>query len=431
SVLPDPSEPAPTDPAPTPFTSASSSSVPPDPSESVPPDPAPTPFTSVSSSSVLPDPSEPAPTDPPPTPPSPFVSPTPSASDPSDPIPTDLSPSPTPPVPIKPDIQPELGIRAVVPQLPTYLLLPNALFHAGLLDLSTQNKKLEAIRSVSQNSLKSDENPAFFIRGYGGSHHYASNLSIFEYGYGAELDYTALEAGVLLKEIENLYNHTFFGVTGTYGNLSLYPLNVEQSKKSTFDKWSVSAYGSLQHDTGFYMDGLLSYGLFRGDVFTLARGKAATLKGKQLSTSLTSGKTFIIGHNGVVFDPQVQLVYQHLQFNRVRDVDDLDVDMGKFDQWTARFGGRLTKMFAGSEEGHVISFYSKLYLLHSFGDKQLVSFKKDFQLGAFGSSLEAGIGFNTRLSAKFVLHGNVTYQHRLTKGGFSGASFSAGLRHLF
>ncbi|WP_208432881.1 autotransporter outer membrane beta-barrel domain-containing protein [Bartonella taylorii] len=409
----------------------SSPSVPSDPSEPAPPDLTPTPFTSASSPSVPSDPSEPALTDPLPTPPSPFVSPTPSASDPSDPIPTDLSPSPTPPVPIRPDIQQEPRIRAVVPQLPTYLLLPNALFHAGLLDFTTQNKKLEAMRNVSQNSLKSDENPAFFIRGYGGSHHYASNLSIFEYGYGAELDYTALEAGVLLKEIENLYNHTFFGVTGTYGNLSLHPLNVEQSKKSTFDKWSVSAYGSLQHDTGFYMDGLLSYGLFRGDVFTLARGKAATLKGKQLSTSLTSGKTFIIGHNGVVFDPQVQLVYQHLQFNRVRDVDDLDVDMGKFDQWTARFGGRLTKMFAGSKEGHVISFYSKLYLLHSFGDKQLVSFKKDFQLGAFGSSLEAGLGFNAKLSAKFVLHGDINYQHRLTKAGFSGASFSAGLRHLF
>ncbi|WP_375702230.1 hypothetical protein, partial [Bartonella sp. AA89HNZF] len=27
-----------------------------------------------------------------------------------------------------------LQIRAVVPQVPTYLLLPNALFHAGLVD---------------------------------------------------------------------------------------------------------------------------------------------------------------------------------------------------------------------------------------------------------------------------------------------------------
>ncbi|WP_208438154.1 autotransporter outer membrane beta-barrel domain-containing protein [Bartonella taylorii] len=419
-------------PLPTPVSPTPTPLVPSDPSDSIPADPSSNPSVPIPPTlipSVTSDPSEPAPQDPAPTPPSPFVSPTPSASDPSDPIPTD--PSPTPPVPIRPDIQPELGIRAVVPQLPTYLLLPNALFHAGLLDLTTQNKKLEAMRSVSQSSLKSDENSAFFIRGYGGSHHYASNLSAFEYGYGAELDYTALEAGVLLKEIESLYSRTFFGVTGTYGNLSLHPLKVEQSKKSPFDKWSVSAYGSLHHDTGFYMDGLLSYGLFRGDVFTLARGKAATLKGKQLSTSLISGKTFTIGHNGVVFDPQLQLVYQHLQFNRVRDVDDLDVDMGKFDQWTARFGGRLTKMFAGSEKGRVISFYSKLYLMHSFGERQFVSFKKDFQLGDFGSSLEAGLGFSAKLSAKFVLHGDINYQHRLTKAGFSGISFSAGLRHLF
>ncbi len=433
SVPSDVSDPISTDPSPSSsvlITPTPTPSVPSDVSDPISTDPSPSssaPITPTPAPFVPPDLSEPAPQDSAPTPPSPSVSPTPSPSVPSDPS----EPAPTPPVLIKPDIHPEPRIRAVVPQLPTYLLLPNTLFHTGLLDLTTQNKKLEAMRSVSRNSLKSDENSAFFIRVYGGSHHYTSNLSAFEYGYGAELDYTALEAGVLLKEIESLYSRTFFGVMGTYGNLSLHPLNVEQSKKSPFDKWSVSAYGSLQHDTGFYMDGLLSYGLFRGDVFTLARGKAATLKGKQLSTSLTSGKTFTIGHNGVVFDPRVQLVYQHLQFDCVRDVDNLDVDMGKFHQWTARFGGRLTKMFAGSEEGRVISFYSKLYLLHSFGERQFVSFKKDFQLGAFGSSLEAGFGFNTRLSAKFVLHGDINYQHRLTKGGFSGISFSGKLHYNF
>ncbi|WP_375671284.1 autotransporter outer membrane beta-barrel domain-containing protein [Bartonella sp. SD1336NMGDW] len=370
------------------------------------------------------------------------VTPTPTPfelSDPSDPIPTD--PVPTPPVPVEPtpvvfvpvrlDIQSEPRIRAVVPQLPTYLLLPNALFHTRLMDLVSQNKKLKAIRSSSRGSLKSDENPAFFIRGYGGSYHYASNLSAFEYGYGAELDYSALEAGVLLKEIESSESCSLFGVMGTYGNLSLHPLNVEQSKKSPFDKWSVAAYGSLQHDAGFYMDGLLSYGLFRGDVFTLARGKVATLKGKQSSASLTSGKTFAIGRNGFVFDPQLQLIYQHLQFDGVRDVDSIDVDMGKFNQWTARAGGRLTKFLAPFEEGRVISFYGKLYLMRSFGDRQFVSFKNDFQLGDFGSSLEAGLGFNAKLSSKFVLHGDINYQHGLTKAGFSGMSFSGRLQYLF
>ncbi len=73
------------------------------------------------------------------------------------------------------------------------------------------------------------------------------------------------------------------------------------------------------------MDGVVSYGLFKGDVLTLARGKVVALKGKQFSDSLTSGRTFATGYKGVVFDPQIQVVYQHLQFNQARDID-----LGKF-----------------------------------------------------------------------------------------------------
>ncbi len=80
-------------------------------------------------------------------------------------------------------------------------------------------------------------------------------------------------------------------------------------------------------------------------MFTLIRDKTATLKGRQLNTSLTSGKTFIAGHKSIIFNPQIQLLYQRLQFNRVHDVDNIDVDLGKFDQWTARFGGCLSKFF--------------------------------------------------------------------------------------
>ncbi|WP_455465744.1 autotransporter outer membrane beta-barrel domain-containing protein [Bartonella sp. B39] len=441
SVPSDQSNPIPTDSSPTPSTSVTptpSPSAPSDSSNPIPTDSAPTPpstsVTPTPSPSAPSDPSDPTPTDPTSTPPSTSVTPTytySELSDPSDSIPTDPLPSPTPSIPVNPDVQNEPRIKAVVPQVPTYLLLPNALFHAGLMDLTTQNRKLETMRSASRGSLKDGENTAFFIRGYGGSHHYASNLSASEYGYGAELDYSALEAGVLLKEIESSYSRTFFGVTGTYGNLSLHPLNVEQSKKSPFDKWSVAAYGSLQHDAGFYMDGLLSYGLFRGDIFTLARGKTATLKGKQFNASMTSGKTFTVGHKGFVFDPQVQLIYQHLQFGGMRDIDGLDIDMGKFNQWTARAGGRLTKFLALFEEGRVISFYGKLYLMRSFGDRQFVSFKNDFQLGDFGSSLEVGLGFNAKLSSKFVLHGDINYQHRLIKAGFSGMSFSGRLQYHF
>ncbi|MET3590395.1 outer membrane autotransporter protein, partial [Bartonella silvatica] len=188
---------------------------------------------------------------------------------------------------------------------------------------------------------------------------------------------------------------------------------------------------SMQHEAGFYVDGLVSYGVFKGDVLTLARGKTATLQGNPLSVSLTGGQTFVTGYEGVVFDPQAQIVYQHLQFKQSHDVDGFDIDMGKLDQWVARVGGRLTKTASGSEEANTVSFYGKLYLTHGFGGEQSVRFKDAFQLGSFGSSLEAGLGFDAKLSQKFSLQGDLAYQHKLTKAGFSGISFFGGLRYHF
>ncbi|WP_455476361.1 autotransporter outer membrane beta-barrel domain-containing protein [Bartonella sp. B17] len=323
-------------------------------------------------------------------------------------------------------------VIAVVPQVPTYLLLPNSLFHAGLMDISNQSKQLESLRAISDSSLlETHENPALFLRGYGSSYSYASNLSALEYGYGSELDYNAVEAGVLLKKIESSQSDISLGIMGSYGKLSLQPLKVEQSEKSTFDKWSVTAYGTMHHDLGFYVDGLLSYGLFKGDVLTLARGKTATLESNPLSVSLIGGQSFTTGYEGLVLDPQVQVVYQYLQFKEVRDVDNVDIKMKNLDQWVVRVGGRLIKSTVGSEDARAVSFYGKLHLVHDFGKKQTVHFKDAFQLGAFGSSLEAGLGFNVKLFTNFALHGDVVYQHRLNKVGFSGASFSGGLRYQF
>ncbi|WP_175869011.1 autotransporter outer membrane beta-barrel domain-containing protein [Bartonella gabonensis] len=323
------------------------------------------------------------------------------------------------------------GVRSVVPQVPTYLILPNSLFHAGLIDISNQNKQLEIQRVNPREMLEIRENPTSFLRGYGGSYHYDSDLSALEYGYGGDLGYYALEAGVLLQKIENVENVISFGVMGSYGKLCLQPLDVEQSQKSTFDKWTATVYGSMQHDTGFYVDGLLSYGLFKGDVLTLARGTTATLKGNPLSVSLMSGQKIATGYEGLVFDPQAQIVYQHLHFNEVRDIDNFDIEMGKLDQWIVRIGGRLVKTLAAPEKNRDVSFYGKVHFSHDFGKERSVRFKDSFQLGAFGSSLDAGFGLNARLSENFALHGYLVYQHKLSKGGFSGISFSGGLRYRF
>ncbi len=330
-----------------------------------------------------------------------------------------------------PKLRTESKVKAVVPQVPTYLILPNSMFHADLMDISNKNKQLEILRTTSSGMLEVHENPALYLRGYGGRYRYTSDFSAREYGYGGDLNYNGVEAGVLLRTIENAASVVSLGVIGSYGKLSLQPQNVDLGQKSSFDKWTGTAYGSMQHDSGFYVDGLLSYSFFKGDVLTSARGKTATLKGMPLSVSLIGGQTFATEYEGFVFDPQVQVVYQHLQFSKARDIDNFDIEMGKLDQWVARVGGRLVKIPREFEGMSSIAFYGKLYFSHGFGERQSVRFKDTFQLGGFGSSLEAGLGFNARLSGNFVLHADTIYQHKLTKAGFSGFSFSGGVRYSF
>lgn len=325
----------------------------------------------------------------------------------------------------------ELNTRGVVPQILTYILVPNTLFYAGLMDISNQNKQLQILRTFSRQSLKTNENPALFLRGYGGHHRYTSNLSAFEYRYGSDLDYNALEAGILLKKIENAYSTTSFGIMGNYGKLSLRPREVKQRQESIFDKWSITAYGSMQHDTGLYMDGLFSYGLFNGNVLTRGRGKTAALRGKPLSFSLTAGKTFMIGCRCFIFEPQVQFVYQNLQFHNTRDIDNFNIDMRRPDHWGMRIGGHLTKTLTFTKEAQLLSFYGTLHFVRNFDDKQFVYFKDAFQLGSFGSFLEAGFGVYSQLSQKITFHSDLIYKHKFTKDGFSGTHFSGGLSYHF
>ncbi|WP_432788462.1 autotransporter outer membrane beta-barrel domain-containing protein [Bartonella sp. C271] len=357
-------------------------------------------------------------------PPPPAPKPVPAKPEP-EPLPPSPAPAPMPPAP-----EPGPRVPAVVPQLPSYLLLPHALFHAGVVDMSNQHELLEIIHNAS-NEADNNRKTSFFIRGYGSNHRYTSNLSVFEHGYGADLDYNSMTAGVVLKTLENKQSALSFGMMGTYGRLSLQPLAVKQSQKSVFNKWSGKLYAHLQHDAGFYVNGFLSYDLLKGDVITLARGKTAALQGRLLSTSLMGGQAIITGYNGFIIEPQLQVIYQSIMFDKARDIDRFDIELGKHDQLIARVGGSLTKAVTSFEKARVVSFYGKLHLAHSYEKKRIVYFKDAFQLGAFGSTVETGMGVHAQLSNTIALHGDLLYKHKLTKAGFSGTSISGGVRYQF
>ncbi|WP_372712456.1 autotransporter outer membrane beta-barrel domain-containing protein [Bartonella machadoae] len=322
------------------------------------------------------------------------------------------------------------SVNAPVPQTANYLVMPNALFYSGLTDMAKKNALIANIRT-SILGKEEEKNTGFFLSTYESTGTLSSARGPLKYGYGADIRYAALQAGATLAAIEGQNIITHFGVVGTYGQLSFTPKDMADVSKSTLDKWSLTAYGSLQHDNGFYLDTLFSYGIFKGNIGNAIMGKTAKVKNaKMVSVSTTLGKQFATGMEGLTFEPQAQLAYQHLMFKSIEDANNLIIDMNNPSQWLIRVGGRLTKTIS-TENNHPLSFYGKVNFIKTFGDDGSITIGRDFDLDPMGAAIEGGLGISAQLSHNLSLHGDVSYQQKLQKTGISGASFSGGIRYQF
>ncbi|WP_406604161.1 autotransporter outer membrane beta-barrel domain-containing protein [Bartonella gliris] len=325
---------------------------------------------------------------------------------------------------------PETNVHALVPQTASYLVMPNALFYTGLTDMAKQNALLANMRT-SVLGREEEKQTGFFLYTYGSTGTLSSERGPLKYGYGADIRYAALQGGITLAAIEGQSVTTHLGLLGTYGKLSFTPKDMADASKSTLDKWSLTAYGTLQHNNGLYLDTLLSYGVLKGNITNALIGKTAKLNdAKMLSISTTVGKEFATGVEGLTFEPQAQVAYQHLMFNTITDADNFTIDMNNPSQWLIRVGGRLTKTVSTENNGPM-SFYGKVNLIKTFGDDGAIHIGRDFDLDPMGPAIEGGVGINAQLSHNFSLHGDVSYQQKLQKTGISGASFSGGIRYQF
>nr|CDP80541.1 inducible autotransporter E [Bartonella schoenbuchensis] len=323
-------------------------------------------------------------------------------------------------------------IKALVPQMANYLVMPSALFSAGFTDIENQNTLLTNIRTMPW-EMKSNKKSSFFLSSYGNKATLSSNRTALEYGYGADIGYAALQTGVALAALEGQNTSSYFGLFGTYGKLSFTPQNMADVKKTTLNKWTLTAYSSIQHNGGVYVNMLLSYGFLRGNISNAIIGQTAKVdNAKTWSASATLGKQLATSVKGLVFEPQTQIAYQQLIFRTIQDTNKFKVDMGSPYQWLARIGGRLVKNVNQFENGRTLSFYGKLNLVNVFGERKTIQAgKKNFQFDSIGSAIEGGIGFNAQFVQNITFHGDISYQQKLQKAGLSGAIFSGTLRYRF
>ncbi|MGL2349554.1 autotransporter outer membrane beta-barrel domain-containing protein [Helicobacter pylori] len=324
------------------------------------------------------------------------------------------------------------NVKALAPQMANYLVMPSALFSTGFTDIENQNALLTNLRAAMPWAIKNDKQNPFFLSTYGSKATLSSNRTALEYGYGADIGYAAIQTGVALAPLEGQNISSYFGLLGTYGKLSFTPQNMVDVDKTVLEKWGITAYSSVQHNGGVYLNAFLSYGFLKGNVFNAVVGRTAKLDDANTwSASAILGKKLATNVEGLVFEPQMQIAYQQLLLGNIQDADNFKVDIGNPHQWTVRMGGRLTKNVNRVEDGHLFSFYGKLNLISTFGDEGTIRVGDSFRLDPMGSAIEGGVGVNAQLFQNIALHGDISYQQKLQKAGVSGATLSGGLKYRF
>ncbi len=341
------------------------------------------------------------------------------------PVPDDCATTNTCPTPPAPPEPPAPAPQALVPQGAAYLTAANALFQAGQMDIANLHRRMG-----EQRGTPSQGTGDAWIRGYGGSLDYSSNRSASQYGFNSSIDYAAVQLGGDLFVARGTSGGTRVGLAASFGSLRFAPDQVDASKGRS-DTYNFAGYATYLADAGWYVDGVLSFGLFDGDVRTNLRGKTADLSGTSFNASIEGGRPFALGVAGLVLEPQAQLIYQRLDFDSQNDVDNFRVDLGAADQLTGRIGVRLARPFQ-MDGGGVLTPYARVNVMYGFLDGDTIHLGGDaFRTGRAGTTLEVAAGGTAALTQNLSLYGEAGWLNNISDAGVSGWQATAGMRFAF
>jgi outer membrane autotransporter protein len=321
------------------------------------------------------------------------------------------------------------GRPAVAPQVPAYISTGRGLFQAGLLDIGTLHQRLGEIRD--DQTLDREGTGELFIRAYGSLFNYATNRSSTDFGFNFAEDYAAVQFGGNYNAINNEYGTLHVGLAGAIGRMWLQPSAIDGMSKALFNTQNFFGTVTWQDRSGWYVDGIVMGGLFDGRYTTPNRGQTTGMNGTSVAASVETGFPFPLPWE-VSFEPQAQIVWQHLNFQNRTDVDGIDVDLGNPDQVTARFGFRLKRPFR-TDDGMRFTPYLKANVLQGIGSSGDVLLSGvSFGTGNVGTALQVGGGVTGTLTRNLSLYGDVSWQSQVgNRGGFRGWVLNGGLRYVF
>lgn len=319
----------------------------------------------------------------------------------------------------------------VTPQMPSYISAPVGLAYYNMAVMDDLHKRLGELRTDNSNG-----NGEMFIRYLGSNLTYKTNRDLSQYGYDFDLDYSAVQLGGNLLHLQGENDSLRAGLAYTRGNARIRPDAVDGYSSTSFDNDTLSLYATWLRDSGFYLDGALSFDWHRGDTDIARQKEVGKLKGNGWGASLETGYPWQFA-NGVRIEPQAQLMYLQLNMDDVVDGDNNRVSWGKYDQTIGRVGARLDRTWQ-DQAGQQYTPYLRTSFTRGWGGSATTRASANgspdsvsFDSGKFGQMWDVGIGGSATLKSDVSLYAEADYRQEIDSNGTKGWRYNAGVRWMF
>ena len=319
----------------------------------------------------------------------------------------------------------------VTPQMPSYISAPVGLAYYNMAVMDDLHKRLGELRADD-----SSGNGEMFIRYLGSNLKYKTNRDLSQYGYDFDLDYSAVQLGGNLLHLQGTSDSLRAGLAYTRGNARIRPDAVDGYSSTSFDNDTLSLYATWLRDSGFYLDGALSFDWHRGDTDIARQKEVGKLKGNGWGASLETGYPWQFA-NGVRIEPQAQLMYLQLDMDDVVDRDNTRVSWGNYNQTIGRVGARLDRTWQ-DQAGQQYTPYLRTSYTRGWGGSATTRASANgspesvsFDSGKFGQMWDVGIGGTATLKRDVSLYAEADYRQEIDGNGAKGWRYNAGVRWMF
>ncbi|MDI9223268.1 autotransporter outer membrane beta-barrel domain-containing protein [Pantoea sp. EA-12] len=324
---------------------------------------------------------------------------------------------------------------AVVPQVPSYISAPVGLAYYTSAIIDDLHKRLGELRH--EQTRPEGEGGEMFLRYIGSNLKYKSDQRFTDYGYDFDLDYSAVQVGGNLLRLDGEKDSLRGGLAYTRGNTRIRPDAADGYSSTTFDSDSLAFYGTWQRQSGFYLDGVLSFDWHRGETAIARQQQEAKLKAHGWTASLESGYPFDLG-DGYKLEPQAQLMYMKLNMNDFTDQDGNKVRYGDYNQTIGRLGARLDRTWTDDSQRQYTPYLRANFYKGWGGTAETNVSSVDnpalgatFTSGHFGQMWEVGAGGTATLHKDVSLYAEADYRKEINGNGAKGWRYNLGVRWQF